>query len=249
MVMLYIWIRATVDWQDEEAFLAQLRPELEPKISVWNETFNIPFHGFRHRIREIARLSMSRVQNAVCVDWDDIPEGGLVAPADDDDWFAPEVGTVLESEREPGTTGCYWTSSTIEVPIHFPHRLGLIRRRIFPGTPPRWICTTNNYAMVKSPESKAFLGSHMLASKSVKDEQTGPLTRIERRLSVANRTLASQTSLAWEKPSISRSQLIRKFERYRKLYDRPTLPGLAWCQPYLAMMSDLMAELRVKDRR
>jgi hypothetical protein len=247
--MIYIWIRATVDWQDEEAFLAQLRPELEPKINLWNETFNIRFHVFRHRIHEIARLSLSRVQNAVCVGWDEIPEGGLVVPADDDDWFAPDVGTVLETQRQPGTSGCYWTSSFIEVPIHFRHRLYLIHRRVFPGTPPWYVFTTNNYAMVKSRESRALLDSHHLASARAKDEPAGPLTRIERRLSVMNRTLGSQTSLALGKPTITRSWLIRKFERYRKLYDRPQLPDLAWCQPYLAMMSDLMAELRVKDRR
>jgi hypothetical protein len=247
--MIYIWVRATTNWEDEETFRAQLAADLEPKVDVWNETFTMPFHLFRHRLRQIAKLNHSRVENAVCADWDTIPEGGLVVPVDDDDWFDPELGGVLETAYEPPARGCYWTSSFFEVPIHFPHRLGLIRRRIFPGTRPKFVCTTNNYAMVKGPGARDLLEGHVQASHWLENEEPGALTRIERRLSAMNRTLASRTSLAVGRPSITRSQLIRKFHKYRKLYDRVNVPELAWAAPYLAMMSDLMAELRIRDVR
>jgi hypothetical protein len=71
--------------------------------------------------------------------------------------------------------------------------------------------------------------------------------KIDRRLSVANRNLGSQTTLGVADPSMSRSQLIRKFRRYRRLYDRPTPSELDWCRPYLEMMLALMGELEVRE--
>jgi len=241
--VIYIWVRETTNWEDEHAFLAQVDSELAGKVELWNDTFNIPFHTFRHRVREIAQLNHSRVEGSVCAAWDEIPEGGLVVPVDDDDWFTPDVGGVLERELDSGAIGCYWVSSFIEVPIHFRHRLGLIRRRIRPNTPPKWICTTNNYAMLKTAETEPLLSSHVHASRWVARRKAEGMRRIERRLSVMNRTLASQTSLAHEKSSISRRRLIRRFHSYKTLY--ATEPELGWCRPYVALMAELMEELRV----
>jgi hypothetical protein len=64
-----------------------------------------------------------------------------------------------------------------------------------------------------------------------------------------NRTLGSQTSLAMGKPALTRSHLVRKCRRYKKLYRKDVTPDLAWCRPYLAMMADLMDQLSVTDRR
>jgi hypothetical protein len=245
--MIYIWVRATVDWTDEQAFRAQLPARLERKVDVWNETFTVPFHAFRHRLRQIAARNHSRVANSVIAEWDEIPDGGLVLPVDDDDWFAPDIASHLQEAYDGRARGCYWPSSFIELPIHFPHRLGLIRRRLFPRTPPKFICTTNNYAMVKGPGAKPLLESHLRASHWLENEEPGGLTRIDRRLSVMNRSLASITSLAAGKPSITRSQLVRKFHRYRRLYDRVNVPELDWAAPYLSMMSRLMGELRIRE--
>ena len=63
------------------------------------------------------------------------------------------------------------------------------------------------------------------------------------RLSLMNRTLASQTSF-WSVKS--QRDLIRKFHRYQKLYERPLAADLAWCEPYVAMMRNLMSELKVR---
>lgn len=248
--MVYIWVRATLDWEDEEAVWAQVRPEFRPRIDLWNATFNVPFHVFRQRVREIARLNQSRVEGVVCAGWEEIPDGTLVLPVDDDDWFSPDAGRVLEREFDPRAAGYYWTSSWIEVPMGLGQRLYLIRRRLLPWTPPKWICTTNNYAMVKEEGAMALLDSHMKAShwfeSRIDSPGDGAVKWIDRRLSVANRTLASQTSLGVTKPSMSRSQLIHKFCSYRRLYDRPTPSELAWCRPYLEMMSALMGELRIQ---
>ncbi len=247
--MIYIWVRATVDWEDEEAFLAQVRPEFEPRLEIWNATFTIHYHLFRHRVRRIAQLNLSRVVDAVCAGWDEIPDGALVLPVDDDDWFSPNVGGVLEGALDPRATGYYWPSSWIEVPTHLGHRVHLIRRRILPWAPPKFICTTNNYAMVKGPGIEPLLRSHVRASEWFRSAEAGVVKRLEERLSIANRTLGSQTSLRHARPQIARSELLRKFRRYKKLYDRLKPHEPAWCQPYVAMMSELMGELQLKDRR
>jgi hypothetical protein len=247
--VIYIWVRATTDWADEDTVLAQLRPALRPKIEMWNRTFTIPYHLFRLRVKEIAELNHSRVENATRADWAAIPEGSLVLPVDDDDWFAPDIGAALESAHDPNTRGCYWTSSFLELPITGRHKLGLIARRLIPGLPPRFSCTTNNYAMVKAPGARDLLESHVGASLWLDAQPPGALTRIDRRLSLMNRTLGSTTSLAIGKTAITRSELLRKFRGYRRLYERARLRDLDWARSYVGMMSDLMSELRVADTR
>jgi len=123
----------------------------------------------------------------------------------------------------------------------------LIRRRLFPGTPPKFTLTTNNYALLKGPETKPLLSSHVGASEWLKSQKPGGVVKIERRLSVMNRTLASQTSLAIGKPSITRSQLIRKYHRYKRLYRKVEVSELAWCRPYVGMMAELMDQLEIRD--
>ncbi len=245
--MIHIWIRRTVDWADEDRALAQLTdPWLIPKVPLWNSTFNISYQRFRQRVKEIAQLNHSRVEGAVASRWDEIPDGALVLPVDDDDWFIPGAARALEAEIDPEATGYLWTSRWIESPIDLGHRLYLLRRRLFPRTPPKWICSTNNYAMVKRPGTKAPLRSHIEASRWFE----GPLARgdadvktIDARLGVANRTLASQTTLSLRKQEISRGALLRKYRRYMKLYRRTLPPDLEWSRPYVAMMAELMAEL------
>lgn len=246
--MIYIWVRATADWGDENAFLAQLDPAFKPKVDVWNDTFDLPFHRFRRQVRRVAELNLSRVENAVVAGWDEIPSGALVLPVDDDDWFAPDVARVLEEGLDPHASGYFWIGSVMEVPINFGHRLALIRRAIFPSTLPRWICATNNYAMVKRPDTRALLEKHPLASEWFGGPGKEEVRWIDKRLSLANRTLGSKTSLAFGRPTIRRTELIRKFRRYRALYSAPPAPELDWCRPYLTMMADLMGRLNVKQR-
>lgn len=246
--MIRICVRRTVEWRDEAAFRAQLDPALAPKVDAWNRTFTMPFHEFRHRVREIARASLGAVSGAACSPWNEIPEGALVIPIDDDDWLSPEAAEALEAARDPAAFGYYWISSYLEVPINVRHRLGLIGRRLFPRRRPYWTCSSNNYAFLKSAEMGTRLLKHSHASPWFDGAGAALVRRLERRLSVQNRTLASITSLAFRRRSIGRRALIRKYRTYRGLYSRPVPRDIAWCQPYVAMMADLMNELRLRGR-
>jgi len=244
--MLYLWVRATANWSDESAFRAQLDPAFAPKVAVWNDTFTLPYHRFRDEVRRIARLNLCRVEDAVVLPWNEIPDGALVAPVDDDDWFAPDVAHALERASATEAIGYVWTSSFLEVPIDLGHRLFHLRRALFPHTPPRWLCATNNYAAVKGPDTALVLAKHTVASERFGGVDRHRVRSIERRLSVMNRTLASQTQLGFLRPTIRRSELVRKFRRYRTLYAAPPPPDLAWCRPYLEQMHELMHRLHVK---
>ena len=250
--MIYIWVRATVPWEDEAAARSQVRPELRRRLDLWNDTFNIPYQRFRQRVGEIADLNHSRVEGAVRAGWEEIPEGALVLPVDDDDWFAPDAARVLEREVDPEAQGYLWPTRWIEVPISIGHRFYLTRRRLLPWTPPKWICTTNNYAMPKDEEARAILGNHIRASHWFKPRARGGsaqgVKRLDREISIANRTLASLTSLRVHQPRhrFGRSELIRKYHRYKRLYDQPPTE-LPWSRYYVELMSELMDELEVKD--
>lgn len=63
--MIYICIRQTTNWQDESTFLAQLTPHFKYQVDLWNSTFNIPYHIFRHRLRQIAKLNIAKAHNSV----------------------------------------------------------------------------------------------------------------------------------------------------------------------------------------
>ena len=241
---IHIWVRRNLDWTEEEAVLAQL--DDASKVPVWNATFNMSYQRFRHRVAQIARLNHSRVEGAVVSEWEEIPDGALVLPVDDDDWFMPDAARALEAEVDPEKLGYHWPGRWIELPMSLGHRLYLLRHRLFPRTPPKWLCSTNNYAMVKSPEAKEPLAGHVTASRWFEGPGEASVKRIERPLSVANRTLASQTTLGHLKEGIDRRKLLRKYRQHRRLYDRPVPPDLDWCRPYVAMMAGVMGELQIR---
>jgi hypothetical protein len=245
--MIYVWVRSTTRWDHEPTFWAQLDPAFKPKVDLWNDTFDIPFHVFRHEVKRIAELSLSRVEGATVASWDHIPDGALVAPVDDDDWFAPDLADVLDTaHRSLHRTGYRWVGEWIEVPIDLRHRLGLARRALF-RIPPRWVCGTNTYALVKSSRARPLLEKHTLAS-AFYESHPCDVWAIEQHLSIANRTLASRTSLGHRRPAIGRSELLRKFRRYRSLYASPLPDAFAWARPYMALMDELMSRLGVKGR-
>jgi hypothetical protein len=244
--MIYVWVRRTLDWEDEEAFWAQLDERWRPGVEVWNSTLEMPFHTFRHRVRGIAALNQSRVRDAEHAGWDAIPEGSLVLPVDDDDWFAPDVATVLEARLDGDAVGCRWPSEWVEVPLDLGHRLHLLAHRRL-GRPLKFVCTTNNYALVKSPDNRELLRDHTQASRwfeaRLAEPGGGGLRDLDARLSVTNRNLGSTTVLGrFDGPA----PLLRKLRRYKRLYRREPRAELAWARPYVVMMAELMDELEPK---
>jgi hypothetical protein len=240
-----IWIRATMDFDDEAAFRAQLEPRLREPIALWDATFAMPWRVFRSRLRAVARESLERVEGAVVAEWEEIPEGSLVLPCDDDDWFRPDVAKVVQAALAPNHTGVRWQSTFLEVPRDWRHHLGIWRRHV-QGPRPRFVCTTNNYAVVVSRAPKPVLTSHLEASDWFLAQPAAAVAVLDDRLSLQNRTIASQTALVPQQRTIGRRHLLRKLDRYRRLYDRPLAPELAWAQPYADQMASLMRELTLR---
>ena len=136
-----------------------------------------------------------------------------------------------------------WRSSFLEVPTDWRHRLGVLRRHV-QGPRPLFICTTNNYALFAQTDAHERMRSHMVASAWTGAQPAGAVPFLRERLSLMNRTLASQTSLrARNGGPIRRGTLLRKLGRYRRLYETPLRDELAWAQPYADRMRELMAQL------
>jgi len=245
--MIYIWIRATTDWEDESVFSAQMPAGFESKVMLWNQAFNIPYHSFRHEVRQIAQLNHSRIEGARFAAWKDIPDGALVVPVDDDDWFAPSLCRILEGAYDRGFSGYYWPSRFIEVPIDWRHDIGKALRSVVPFIRPKWFCATNNYALVKTRSVERLFRSHVQASAWFKANRATQVRKIKQCLSVMNRTLASQTSLAYKRAPFARTKIALSSHRYRRVYLEPLPDELEWAKPYQALMSELMSKLRFRD--
>jgi hypothetical protein len=244
--VIYIWVRRTLDWSDEETFWAQIQDRDRPGAEAWNSAFNIPFHRFRQRVAEIAAQNRAQVHGVARADWDEIPDGELVLPIDDDDWFAPEVATTLVANLDADAIGCRWPNAWVEVPLNRRHGLRLLAHRRL-GVPLKFFCGTNNYALVKRPGNRDLLRNHVEAGRwfkaRMKEPGAGGLRRLDARLSLANRTLASATVLR----EVGRpADLLRKLDPYRRLYRRKLGAEYAWAQPYLARMAELMDELEAR---
>jgi hypothetical protein len=243
--VVWIWVRATLDYGDERAFEAGLRDGFRASVARWEATFDMPWRVFRLRLREIARANLEAVEGAACATWEEIPEGALVLPVDDDDWFRPDVATVVERAVGPGVAGVRWRSSFLEVPTDWRHQLGIWRRHV-QGPRPDFLCTTNNYALFASEASKELLRSHLKASRWAGAQPSGSVPFLRERLSLMNRTIASDTSLRPSRHEIGARALRRKLGRYRRLYDQPLPPSLAWAQPYADRVGELMGELELR---
>jgi hypothetical protein len=247
---VHICIRQTLDWRDRALVHAKILPSFRPKYEAWNATFTVPYHAFRQRLREIALENLSRVAGAVLSSIDDVPPGAIIVPVDDDDWFAPELVTRLRAAHDPAASGYLWGHRTIEA---LRRRTGLgwlyrkVRERLLGPIPGRYLTETNNYALVSgAPDARALLANHVQASRSFRP-RLHEVRKLPEVLGVHNRSLASQTALAWGRPTITRAELLEVLARHRDLYRRwRPPPGLGWARPYVSRMDDLMAELKVR---
>ncbi len=241
--LLYIVVRRTTDWTCEAAVRAQLPDGFAPLVDLWNETFDMPYHHFRQRLKDIAAMNLAGVVGAVTADITEVPSGALIAPVDDDDWFAPEMATAVARHRHT-YRGYRWPSRFLEVPPDFGQWRGAWRRRLFPNAPLRFLCTTNNYVVENMPDVRSILRSHMRASDWF-EQHSSSVKSLDTPLSIQNRNLASQTTLLFRTGVMTRARLVRRHRQYRALYARPRRHP-AWCRPSIARMAELMEAIHVR---
>jgi len=153
--MLYLWVRATANWEDERAFSRAARS------GVQAEGRGVERH-IRHALPSLSSRDPSHradqtwrgVESAAVLPWDEIPDGALSRPSMTTIGSRRTLLLVLERANDAQAIGYFWTSSFVEVPINLGHRLGLLRRALFPRTPPRWILHDQQLLRVKSPDAK-----------------------------------------------------------------------------------------------
>jgi len=237
-----VWVRNTLDWRNRASVDAGLLKAFRPKVETWNETFTMPYHEFRQRLKVIAQLNLSRIQHAHCVSRAQVPPGGLVVPVDDDDWFSPALAIRLQEAIDPSFQGYYWTRHILELKRHRRRFKGWLREAITG----KIIFATNNYALSDVPDLARLAKNHEAASEYFR-ARPRQKKYLRAALSIHNRSLASQTVLGWLRPTITRDELVEHFDQYRTLYPRTRLSrALRWATPYVALMSELMDDLKVR---
>jgi hypothetical protein len=271
---VYICIRRTADWKNAANYRARLIAQFVPHVDAWDATFCTTYREFRAAIAEITMASLQAVRGAIIAPYEEIPEGAIVMPCDDDDWTAPHAAEILAESFSSHHDRAIWTQSVLQVPLDWMHALKIRAGKIWPRlNPPRWLCSTNNYALRKRSENFNSFMSHMLASKEWAVDPK--LLRLRRCLSLQNRNPASKTSMVGvrysvyeqvngqvrlanlnessnekHEPSCARPSrhLLRKLEKYRELYQsyKPENPDLEWATPYVHAMRDLTLSLKTK---
>jgi hypothetical protein len=240
--MIHICIRRTLDWKDEAFVNARLMPALRPKVLAWNATFDMPYHVFRQRLKEIAEENFARVEGCARTELDAVPPGDVIVPVDDDDWLAPELGVHLRRSLDDRAGGYLWRRKVIEAPPLWRRARARVGRVI--GRRELHTCKTNSYAVVNRPGLRELALGHVRASEHF-DAHPTDIRRIPVTLAIQNRSLGSQTALAWDRPSISRAELLAVYRRHRDLYRSVKLDtGLSWARPCVDQMANLMQEIR-----
>ena len=97
-----------------------------------------PTTGFATRCAR-SRGSTSLVSSELGAPVGRDPEGAVVLPVDDDDWFAPDIVRLLESQFEPGRIGLRWTPSYLEARSVF-DTARAPARETFRGAAPPSLC-------------------------------------------------------------------------------------------------------------
>ena len=242
--MVYIVVRRTVDWGDEAAVNAQLPPNVAPYVQLWNDTFALPYHEYRRRLKEIAHANHEAVEGAKTSMWDDVPAGSLVLPVDDDDWFAPWAATrLLEHVDQSRYLGYRWPARFLEVHFNLLHPISAWAQLRVPGWAPKHFCATNNYAISRNPELRVCLENHVAASRTFLASRRRVCT-LKEHLSLMNRSLGSTTTFTLGMGRPDRELLLDRYRRYAELYRKPPRGRLAWAAPQIDAMSSLMAALR-----
>jgi hypothetical protein len=243
-------VRRTLDWGSEAFTPDWLVPELQAKCRTWGETFEMSYPAFRQRLKDIALENHARVEDAMHTPFEEIPEGDLVVPTDDDDWFAPSVVHEIRAAWQPDAEGCLWHRQVISASRRSPKRQGWLRMRT-KKMGGHHSCATNNYAIVKRsdrrrPDMQRMVTGHTRAAEFV-DAHPRRFPKVRKWLAIQNRSMASKTALQRKQLTTTREELVERYERYRAVYaDWPLSPELQWARPCLDLMAALMDEIRVR---
>ena len=242
---LPICVRGTLPWHDEAAVEARLVPELRQKVALWNECFNLRYAAFRVRLAQIAQRNWSQIENAKLTPREEIAPGALLVPVDDDDWFSPELAQQLLPHADARLEGLHWNRYILELPRRG-RRFAWGRARRAADTS-RHTCGSNNYSIRNLPAFDRAITNHVWASEYF-DAHPSRVKRLEASLSVQNRNFASRSGLGGHKKLvITREELLERFRRHRSLYEGLRLPPeVAWAQPYVTSMAELMDSIRLK---
>lgn len=262
-IPVVLYVRTNIDWGGltEETFLKQeqesnsvrgmtedQKREFLRAIRLWNRTFALSYFAYRQRLKEIAELNWTRMQNLDLVvrrqdlfsvlDW---LGHCIVLPVDDDDWFHPDVANVLRRHWRPDIDAFHWPDGLYRsVPFQDrfdqPTNQQRLVVRHWPGD-----FATNDYALTQSglrrcgPQEKhRVLAFHWAAGKAFHRSGVNRCY-LDRPLSASNKSLASATNL---KALVDRSLIVRNVPHLlRRTTNIP--PPLQWATDYVALTENL----------
>ena len=240
----YHLVRATIDWPN--ATVVDINPDMRALVVKWEALTEISYFHCRTRIAAIAAANWSAISGldaevsladleATFFDPDD-----LLLISDDDDWYAPDIFSVLRS-RLP-FTAAIWPDAVwgVQAPAHrLTHSLHLEQPLVRPlsDTDVASVIKTNNYCV-----SGRYLAEHGAASVLTHEAALRSLTgasvdrcEFEQTLSVVNRHPCSVTVMNRYEQS-GDGDFLKLVEAYRT-----ALPNFqpAWAQPYAEQIVQL----------
>jgi hypothetical protein len=190
MPKLVIAVRQSPDWAtiERDTFLRQSREfcanvglpldMIEQYVGLWDRTFRTPYIQTRERMKQIAAANWASVAGAqILTDpWtpEDLPDDAWIAFVDDDDWFKPDIATLLPATED--LDGVIWQHS----------RAGWTDEKdAVTIRPETGYCYTNNYAV-----SARYLKDHGLSPvfKHLDANDTFKSIRIKRLAQVLSMT-------------------------------------------------------------
>lgn len=252
---IHVCVRRTLDWSDEAQVAANILPDFRSRFELWNDTFAMSYAAFRARLRSIAARNLAGLEGARVAPFEEVAAPARragrevwIVPIDDDDWLAPSLPArmreALASARDPeGCFGMHWIREVVAAP----RRRRRLKHWLRPGRRGRFSCHTNDYALRGDCQDLELLFRNHVRASEAFDAAPDRVRALRRVLAIQNRNLASQTSLAWRRPSLSRAELVARYEAYRGFYAGWKLRReLRWAQPCIDGMAELMDELRLR---
>ena len=238
MPKLVIAVRQSPDWStiDRDDFFRQSREfcqyaefpldMIERYVDLWDRTFLTPYFETRERIKKIAAANWASLQDAQVLmsslQPDDLPDDAWVAFVDDDDWFKPEIASLLpDAEDLDGVVWQHsragWTDGTDAVTIR----------------PETGYCYTNNYAVsaryLKNHDVEVVF-QHLDANEAFKTLQ---IKRIPQVLSMTNKHGAS-AMFFWRLERGERQGLLDAVIEYTAQIANPSCPpSTLWSLPLI----------------